>query len=381
MVYKAGEKAYQICSVSIMDNVSDPDIIFDENGICNYYYEYQKKAKQRLYNTEKDSNKLVELVNKIKKEGTGKEYDCLIGISGGVDSTYVAYKVKELGLRPLAIHFDNGWNSELAIKNIENTLKKLEIDLVTYVIDWEEFKSLQIAFLKASTPDGEIPTDHAIFSLLFKIASEHDIKFILNGNNFATEFVLPKTWSYGHIDWKYIHYINKKFGTTKLKQYPYLTIWRYFYYTLVKKIKIISILNYMDYDKSRAMKLLKEKLDWTYYGGKHYESVYTRFYQGFVLPEKFKIDKRKGHLSSLIFSGQISREDALKEIAKPTYPEGLLQEDFNFVLKKFGFTKEEFNAILALPNKTYRDYPNQSKVLDTLRKILNKLRELGLIYS
>lgn len=381
MGYKAEQKAYQICSVSIMDNVADPDIVFDEKGICNYYYEYQKKAKQRLYNTEKDSNKLIGLVDKIKKEGEGKDYDCLIGISGGVDSTYVAYKVRELGLRPLAIHFDNGWNSELAIKNIENTLKKLQIDLFTYVIDWEEFKSLQIAFLKASTPDGEIPTDHAIFSLLFKIANEHNIKYILNGNNFATEFVLPKTWSYGHIDWKYIRYINKKFGTAKLKQFPYLTISRYFYYTLVKRIKIISILNYMDYDKSRAMELLKEKLDWTYYGGKHYESVYTRFYQGFVLPEKFKIDKRKGHLSSLIFSGQISRSEALEEIAKPIYPEGLLQEDFNFVLKKFGFTKEEFNAILALPNKTYRDYPNQSKALDTLRKILNKLRELGLIYS
>jgi N-acetyl sugar amidotransferase len=381
MDYREIKNDYRICSISIMDNQSDPDIFFDEKGICNYYYEYQKKAKQRLYNTEKDSNKLKDLVNKIQVAGKGKEYDCLIGISGGVDSTYVAYKVRELGLRPLAIHFDNGWNSELAIKNIEKTLRKLNIDLYTYVIDWEEFKSLQIAFLRASTPDGEIPTDHAIFALLFQIASQHGIKYIINGNNFATESVLPKTWSYGHIDWKYIRLINKKFGTRKLKQYPYLTIFKYFYYTLVKRMKIISILNYMDYDKSKAMELLKEKLDWTYYGGKHYESVYTRFYQGFILPEKFKIDKRRAHLSSLIFSNQITRDQALLEISKPIYPEGLLQEDYNFALKKLALSKDEFSNILSLPNKTYRDYPNSSKMLERLRKILNKLREWGLIYS
>jgi len=381
MDYKKDQKNYQICSVSIMDNEADPDITFDEKGICNYYYEYQKKAPQRLYNAEKDSNRLQELISKIKKSAEGKDYDCLIGISGGVDSTYVAYKVKELGLRPLAIHFDNGWNSELAIKNIEKTLKKLDIDLYTYVINWQEFRSLQIAFLRASTPDGEIPTDHAIFALLFQVASQHNIKYIINGNNFATESVLPKTWSYGHIDWKYVKFINKAFGTNKLKHYPYLTIWKYFYYTLIKRIKIVSILNYMTYDKSVAMELLKEKLGWTYYGGKHYESVYTRFYQGFLLPEKFRIDKRRAHLSSLIFSSQISRENALAEIHRPIYPEGLLQEDYNFVLKKLGFTKDEFDAILALPNKTYRDYPNESSLQDRLRRILNKLREWGFIYS
>jgi N-acetyl sugar amidotransferase len=373
--------AHRVCSVSIMDNVADPNITFDENGISNYYYEYQKKAKQRLFNAGDNDQMLKGLVDKIKAAGKNKEYDCLIGISGGVDSTFVAYKVKEMGLRPLAIHFDNGWNSELAVKNIETTLKKLDIDLYTYVIDWEEFKSLQIAFLKASTPDGEIPTDHAIFALLFKIANENNIKYILNGNNFATESVLPPTWAYGHIDWFYIKTINKRFGTRKLRNYPKLSLTSYFYYSFVRKIKIVSLLNYLQYNKSEAMEILKTKLEWKYYGGKHYESVYTRFYQGYILPHKFNIDKRKAHLSSLIFSGQITKEDALEELNKPSYPAGLLEQDKLFVLKKFNITEKEFDSIMTLSNKTYQDYPNKSRLLGLLRRVLNKLREKKLAYS
>jgi N-acetyl sugar amidotransferase len=374
-------KNLQICAASVMDNIADPDITFDEKGISNYYYEYQRKSKQRLFNTKEHEGKLNELISKIKASGKNNDYDCLIGISGGVDSTYVAYKVKEMGLRPLAIHFDNGWNSELAVKNIESTLKKLDIDLFTYVIDWEEFKSLQLAFLKASTPDGEIPTDHAIFALLFKIANQHNIKYILNGNNFATESVLPPTWAYGHIDWFYIKQINKKFGTRPLPNYPRLTFSTYFYYTFVKRIKIISLLNYLPYNKVEAMEILKTKLDWKYYGGKHYESVYTRFYQGFILPVKFNIDKRKAHLSSLIFSGQLSRQEALEELQKPIYPPGLLEEDKLFVFKKFNINESDFDEILSLPNKTYRDYPNQSHLIAKLRKVLNKLREKKVLYS
>lgn len=373
--------AHRKCSVSVMDSAADPDITFDEKGISNYYYEYQKKAKQRLFNAVDSDEMLQDLIDKIKAAGKNKEYDCLIGISGGVDSTFVAYKVKELGLRPLAIHFDNGWNSELAVKNIETALKKLDIDLYTYVIDWEEFKSLQMAFLKASTPDGEIPTDHAIFALLFKIANENKIKYILNGNNFATESVLPPTWAYGHIDWFYIKTINKLFGTRRLTNYPKLTLSSYFYFSFVRKIKIVSLLNYLQYNKSEAMEILKTKLDWKYYGGKHYESVYTRFYQGYILPNKFNIDKRKAHLSSLIFSGQITKEEAVDELNKPVYPVGLLEQDKLFVLKKFSITEEEFDAIMSLPNKTYRDYPNKSKLLGLLRRALNKLREKKLAYS
>lgn len=370
---------YRICAKSVMDTIADPDIRFDENGICNYYYEYLKKVPQRLFHD--DPAQLETIIDKIRKKGQGKEYDCLIGISGGVDSTYVAYLVKSLGLRPLAMHFDNGWNSELAIKNIENTLRKLNIDLITHVIDWEEFKSLQLAFLHASTPDGEIPTDHAIFALLFKIANEHNIKYIINGNNFSTEFVMPRTWSYGHIDWKYIKYINEKFGTRSLPTYPTITPAKYFYYFLVKGIRILSILNYVRYDKAAAMEVLRKELDWKYYGGKHYESIYTRFYQGYILPNKFGIDKRKAHLSTLIFSGQMSREQAIAELNKPIYPDGMQEEDKTFVMKKLNLSQDAFESIMKAPAKTYRDYPNQSRILDLFRAQLNRLREKRILHS
>lgn len=370
----------EVCNKSLMDSISDPDIQFDEFGVSNYYHIYQERAKLRLFQDQPE--KLHAIIDSIKRASKDKEYDCLIGVSGGVDSTYVAYIVKELGLRPLAVHFDNGWNSELAVKNIEKTLNKLGIDLFTYVIDWEEFKSLQIAFLKASTPDGEIPTDHAIFALLFSIANKKGIKYIINGNNFSTESVMPATWSYGHIDWSYINTINKRFGTrSRLKFYPTITPAKYFYFTFIKRIKIVSILNYMPYNKEDAMKLLKEKLGWEYYGGKHYESIYTRFYQGYILPEKFGIDKRKAHLSSLIFAGQITREQAFDELKKPIYPEGLLVEDKNFVLKKFEMTEQEFDSIMGAPTKTFRDYPNQSGILQLFRNALNFLRGKGLFYS
>lgn len=362
-----------------MDSIADPDITFDENGVCNYYYDYLAKAPQRLFHN--DPSQLERIIEEIRKNGRGKDYDCLIGISGGVDSTYVAYLVKSFGLRPLAMHFDNGWNSELAIKNIEKTLRKLNIDLFTHVIDWEEFKSLQLAFLHASTPDGEIPTDHAIFALLFKIADKHGIKYIINGNNFSTEFVMPQTWSYGHIDWKYIRYINTKFGTHSLPTYPTITPAKYFYYFFVRRIKILSILNYLPYDKTTAMELLKKELDWKYYGGKHYESIYTRFYQGYILPEKFGIDKRKAHLSTLIFSGQISREQAIAELAKPIYPEGMQEEDRAFVLKKLNLSPETFGSIMNAPSKTFRDYPNQSRLLGLFKTQLNRLREKRILHS
>ncbi len=364
-----------------MDTTADPDIKFDDQGISNYYYQYLEKAKLRLFNSKEEEGKLSEIVEKIKNAGLAHDYDCIIGISGGVDSTYVAYLVKKLGLRPLAVHFDNGWNSELAVKNIEHVLTKLGIDLFTYVIDWEEFKSLQLAFLKASTPDGEIPTDHAIFALLFKIANEKGIKYILNGNNFATESVMPPTWAYGHIDWLYIKSINRKFGTRKLKSYPRLTPLFFAYYTFIKRVRIVSILNYLPYEKSEAMKILQDELGWKYYGGKHYESIYTRFYQGYILPKKFGIDKRKAHLSTLIFSNQLSREEALEELTKPIYPPGMLEEDMAFTIKKFELTDDSFRQIMELPTKTYRDYPNQSKLIAKFRKWLNALRGKGIMYS
>ena len=371
---------YRICSRTVMDTIADPDISFDERGVCNYCHDHEERAKLRLFNN--DPSKLEQILDKIRKAGHGKEYDCLIGVSGGVDSTYVAYLTKKWGLRPLAVHLDNGWNSELSVKNIENILNKLGIDLYTHVLEWEEFKAMQIAFLKSSTPDLEIPTDHAIYALLFKVASQKNIKYIIYGNNFASESILPETWSYGHLDWFYIKQILKKFAPSlKLKNFPNITITKYFYYTFVKRIRIISVLNYIHYKKEDAMAVLQNELGWKYYGGKHYESIYTRFFQGHILPKKFKIDKRKAHLSALVLSGQITREMALEELSKLMYDPNLEQEDKVYVIKKFNMTEKEFEDIMNLSNKTYRDYPNQRNLFRFLRKSLNLLRGKGLFYS
>lgn len=362
-----------------MDNIADPDIWFDENGVSSYYYDYHKRAEQRIFKS--NPNELHSILEKVKASGRGLDYDCIIGVSGGVDSSYVAYLTKQWGLRPLAVHFDNGWNSELSVKNIEKLLNTLGIDLYTYVIDWEEFRKLQLAFLRASTPDGEIPTDHAILALLYQVASEKKIKYIISGNNVATEGVLPQTWAYGHIDWKYIRTINKRFGGGSLKNYPHITLAKYLYYTFVKGIQMVSILNYVDYNKEQAMQTLQNELGWKYYGGKHYESIYTRFYQGYVLPEKFNIDKRKAHLSALIFSGQLTKEEALNELKKPIYPGDLLSQDMQFLQKKLGLSESQFAEIMALPPKTFKDYPNSYEFQKYLRKALALLRRKRIFYS
>jgi len=333
---------------------------------------------KRVFKGEEAKLKLNNLVAQIKITGKGKEYDCIIGVSGGVDSTYVAYLVKELGLIPLAIHFDNGWDSELAVSNIEKTLDKLGIDLYTYVIDWEEFRDLQLSFLKASTPDGEIPTDHAINALLFKEAAKRDIKYIISGMNFATESISIKAWAYGHSDWKYIRSIHKLFGSKSLKNYPHFNFFHLFWWTFVNKIKSVSILNYLDYNKAKVMEMLQDELGWTYYGGKHYESVYTRFYQGYILPEKFNIDKRREHLSDLINSYQITRETALAEMKTVGYDPVLLEQDKKFVIKKLLLTDEKFEYFMQLPRKSFNDYPNNEAKVSRLKKLVNYMRFKGM---
>ncbi len=368
---------YKICSRCIMDT-SDPNIEFNDEGVCNHCLRYENELHRRVFIGDEASSKLKSLVDKIKNAGKGKEYDCIIGVSGGVDSTYVAYLTKQLGIRPLAVHFDNGWNSELAVSNIEKTLDHLGIDLYTYVIDWEEFKDLQLSFLKASTPDGEIPTDHAINALLFREADKRGIKYIINGMNFAAESISVPGWAYGHSDWKYIKSVQKIFGSVKLKRYPKYTFFNLFWWNVVKQIKVISILNYVDYKKDAVMEILQSELGWVYYGGKHYESVYTRFFQGYILPKKFGIDKRKAHLSDLIKSGQISREAALQEIEKPGYEEPLFRQDKDFVIKKFELNEASFDAIMSLAPKTFRDYPNNYEKVQRLKSFVNKLREKGL---
>lgn len=370
----------KICSKCIMD-CSDPDITFNDEGVCNHCLRYESIVSSRVFDGEEGKKELGILIKKIKEDGKNQDYDCLIGVSGGVDSTYLAYLIKNHGLRPLAVHFDNGWNSELAVSNIEKALTKLDIDFYTYVIDWPMFKDLQISFLKASTPDGEIPTDHAIDSFLWNEAAKRGIKYIISGMNFKSEAMSVPAWAYGHSDWKYIKSIQKKFGTKKLINYPHYTFFDLFNYNFLKGIRIVSILNYINYDKEKAKQFLQDELGWVYYGGKHYESIYTRFYQSYILPKKFNIDKRKGHLSDLINSNQMSRKTALYEIKKETYSKELMLRDLSYVKKKLGLSDSEFNEIMSAPVKSFKDYPNNYSKVQFLRKIVNILRSLGLYFK
>ena len=371
------QKKINECVRCIMSKNCDQSITFDKNGLCNHCLRYEELVESRVFSGDTGQQKLKELVATIKKSGKGKRYDCIIGVSGGVDSTYVAYLSKKLGLRPLAIHFDNGWNSNLAVVNIEKTLSLLDIDLDTYVIDWDEFKDLQLSFLKASVPDGEIPTDHGIDAVLWQKAAQHGIKYILSGMNFATESLSVPDWAYGHSDWRYIKDIHKKFGNVKLKTFPHFGFFRLGYDNIIRRTRIVSLLNYVNFNKSDAMALLQSELGWTYYGGKHYESIYTRFFQGYILPNKFGIDKRVGHCSDLINSGQMTREEALDEVSRSGYDPDLLRSDMDFVKKKLDLNDKEWENIMTSPIKSFRDYKNSYSFVQFLRKSVNKLRAYG----
>jgi len=352
---------YQICTRCIMDT-SDPYIKFDEYGVCNHCRTYEQSIKRGLVSGDAGKRELARIITQIKEHGKGKEYDCLIGLSGGVDSTYVAYKLVKFGLRPLVLHLDNEWDSEIAKQNINKTVSKLDLNIEHCKVEWSEFKDLQLAFLKASVPDLEIPTDHAILSLFYKAAKERGIKYFISGSNLATESHLPAAWSTGHRDWKYIKSIHNMFGSIPLRNYPHHTLTDLIYYKLVLRLHTINILNYMDYNKQEAMATLERELGWQYYGGKHYESIYTRFVQGYILPTKFGYDKRRQHLSTLICSGQIDRNTALSEMEKSPYPsEELLHNDMKIFKEKLGLTDQEYNDLLSLPNKSFEDYPSYEK--------------------
>jgi N-acetyl sugar amidotransferase len=371
-------QAYQICTRCIMDT-SDPDIVFDANGWCNHCSGWFARSEFYALPLAERTRRLAILVDEIKRHGRGKDYDCIIGVSGGVDSSFVAIKVKELGLRPLAVHVDNGWNSDKAVGNIKRILDPLRIDLSTVVLNWKEFRELQLAFLRASTPDSEIPSDHAIVAAFYGASSQHRVGYCLSGINFRTEGIHVREWSQGHLDSRYIKSIYKKFTGKRLKHFPLIPVT-----TLVRNIalhrpKNVFLLDYLDYDKQTTKRLLTEKYGWEDYGGKHYESVYTRFYQGWILPHKFGYDKRRMHLSTLICSGQMTRDEALAEIALPPYPLEWVEADKAFVAKKFGISRQDFDAIIGAPKKRYSDYPNLQnhwafgRGLDLFRVLKHKL--------
>lgn len=363
------EREYQICKRCVMDT-TDPDIVFDENGFCNHCTNAIKRLNEIYFiDPLEKKEKLEKIVEKIKSEGRNKKYDCVIGLSGGVDSSYLAYiVVKELGLRPLAIHVDNGWNSELAVMNIENIVNKLGLDLITYVIDWEEFKELQKAYLKSSVIDLEVLSDNAIVVAIYKIMKKYKQKYFLIGFNLAAESIMPSSWLYSpKYDSLNILSIYKKFGNgLKLKTYPLFNLWEYVYYRFLDNSTSVNILDLVEYNKNSAVETLEKELDWRQYGAKHHESKITEFYQSYILPTKYKVDKRRAHLSSLICSNQITREDALKELKKPLYDKEKFCIDKEYFLKKLEFHEEEFNDIMNNPPVLHYNYPSWNKIIQSI---------------
>jgi N-acetyl sugar amidotransferase len=364
---------YRICVRCVMDT-TNPDIRFDAEGVCNFCHAYEEAAKTLLPAAAAES-KLEAIVAEMKAAGRGKEYDCVLGVSGGVDSSYLAYKLKEFGLRVLAVQFDNGWNSELAVKNIELICKKLDIDLYTYVVDWEEFRDLQLAFLRASVANVEAPSDHGIFAALYRIAIERGIRYIVDGNNIVTEQISVRAYGWRYDDLRQLRAIHRQFGTKKLKTFPQMDFWTKLYYIKILGIRQVSLLNYMPYVKSEAMKILQDELGWRYYGGKHYESIITRFHQSYILINKFKMEKRRAHLSNLIFSGQMTRDEALEELKIPVCAPTMIEEDYEYVMKKLGLTEAEFSEILAAPPKSYRDYPNEERLYNLHESFTRSLHQ------
>jgi N-acetyl sugar amidotransferase len=354
--------AQTICKQCILDTTSKL-ITFDETGVCNFCRKFESEAAEVLHiPSEIKKKKFDRTITRIKERGKNAKYDCILGLSGGVDSSYLAILAKEQGLRPLVVHFDNGWNSELAVKNIENIVGKLGFDLFTYVVDWEIFKEAQKAYIKASVLDMEVPTDMLIFAVLFDIAKKHKIKTILSGTNLATEGVLPRDWSYERkFDAVNFRNIIKQHGDAKiLSKFPYLGFYRHFIYRNYYQIELTPLLNLVDYKKMQVKQRLMKELDWQDYGGKHYESIWTRFYQGYILPKKFNIDKRKAHLSNLILNNEITREEAIEEVKPEPYPKDIQQQDKEYVCKKFDFTIEEFDRLMALPEVPHASFGQET---------------------
>jgi len=368
----------RVCAKTVMDN-TDPDISFDQDGVCNWWHDYQAILKKRP-NEEQREAQLRDSLDKIREASRGRTYDCILGLSGGVDSSYMAYLAKQWGLRPLAVHFDNGWDDELAVGNIETIVRKLHLPLQTFVMNWPEFRDLQRAYFKASVLDLDVPADHMIFGALHKTAYEHNIPYVLSGNNLATEWLLPRAWYYSKFDLVNLMGIHRAFGEIPMKHLPKLGVWQRLYYQRVKVIQDLKVLELVPYKKMEAKQFLIDEFGWRDYGGKHYESVFTRFYQGYILPTKYGIDKRKAHLSNLICNSEITRSEALRELSKSTDDPGRQQTDKRYVAKKLGWSEAEFEDILALPPRAHEEFGTdalQSRLADLTMRYCQPFAKVG----
>ncbi len=362
-------KVYKQCTKCIMDT-TDPDISFDENGVCNHCIKFSEVTAKKWFPNEEGAKKLEVIYEKMKKENTHKEYDCILGLSGGIDSSYLALKLYEADIRPLVVHVDGGWNSELAVQNIENLVNYCGWDLHTIVIDWQDMKDLQLAYLKSAIANQDVPQDHAYFSSLYHFATRYGINHVISGGNISTECIFPSSWHWSAMDADNLHAIHKKFGTRKLQNYKTIGFYElYLYYPFIKKMKTVRPLNFMPYIKSEALEELRDKVGYKEYARKHGESLFTKFFQNYWLPMKFGYDKRKPHLSSLIVTNQMTKEEALEELEKPFYDEKELKDDKEYIAKKLGVSDEEFENILQMPSHSYNDFENMEKKYKRMKKI------------
>ena len=370
------QRNYQICTHCIMDT-SDPNISFDETGKCDYCRNYEQTILPNWHTDGHGEAELMKIAEKIKKEGVGKEFDCILGMSGGLDSSFAVYIAKEkMGLRPLIFHVDAGWNTQQAVGNIEKVVDGLGLDLYTEVINWEEMKDLQAAFLKSQIADQDLPQDYAFFSGLYKFAKKNKIKYILTGSNFSTECCRePEEWGgYLGIDKTLVHDIHRRFGKRPLKTFPIVDILLYkLYYKYFLGMQVFYPLNLVPFVKKDVEKLLEDKFGWQKFQHKHHESRFTRFFEDYWLPKKFGYEKRRAHFSSLILTGQMTREEALERISKPELDEQFLLQEFEYVANKLDLTVAELKEIFEGENKTYRDYKNKKNIISFGAKVMRLL--------
>ena len=365
-------KDYRLCTNCVMDT-TDTEIVFDGNGICDHCNTFYNEIKPNWNTGSKGWEEITHIADQIKKEGQCKEFDCIIGMSGGIDSSYLVYLAKEkLGLRPLVFHVDAGWNSEQAVSNIEQIVDRLGLDLYTEVIDWEEMKDLQLSFFKAGVSHVDTPQDHAFFATMYKFAAKHKIKHILTGGNYSTECIRnPLEWMYYQSDARQIKDIHSKFGTKPLKKFPLTNIlWHKLYLPYIRGIKVYRPLDFLEYDKEEATQFLVDNFGYQRYAQKHFESRFTKFYEGYWLPQKFGFDTRKVQYSSLILTGQMSREEALGKLKTPAFDEQMIKHDFEYIASKLGIDVDKLQGYFQAPNKSYLDYKSMKSIYDLGARVM-----------
>lgn len=347
-----------VCANCVMDT-SDSLIQFDSEGVCNHCHQFRGFVGTEWFPNDEGRQRWSAIVDQVKSAGATQDYDCILGLSGGVDSSYLALKAKEWGLRPLVVHVDAGWNSELAVANIEAIVKHCDYDLHTHVVDWEDMRDLQLAYFRSGVSNQDVPQDHIFFASLYHFATSNNIRYVLSGGNLATEGVFPRSWHGSAMDAINLRAIHSQFGDSRLRTYKTISFFEYYiYYPLVKKMRTLRPLNFMPYDKKSAILELEQKIGWRSYGRKHGESLFTKLFQNYVLPTKFGFDKRRPHLSSLIVSGQLTRDEALVELGKPLYEPAELELDIEYFCKKVRISRDEFDRLMAAPVRHYSDFPN-----------------------